>query len=346
MTELLALLNEVSAEAPCGGYLEYDPAYLELAKNIVGKIEDPITGEKAQPPNWRDIQKQSLALLQRSKDLQVVLYLLRSLIHLDGVEGFRDGLALLEGLLVKYWENIHPALDPDDGFDPTARVNIIEELSHFETVLRPLTLVPLVDSKALGRFCLRDVHIATDKMDVPEGVTKPDINIIKAAFLDITPETMTASYQALNESANLLKQLDNLVTDKVGIGNGPDLSAAQALLKEMMHVFDQYAPAGFTTGESVADDIGDAGGQQASNTSSVVRQQAGVGAINTRQDVLKTLDLLCKYYADHEPSSPVPILLQRAKHLVTSDFMQIVQNLLPDAVSQLEFFKGPDPDSN
>lgn len=344
MTDLLDLLNEVSADAPCGGCLEYDPAYLELAKSITGKAEDPITGEKAQPPNWRDVQKQALALLQRSKDLQVTLYLIRALIHLEGVMGFRDGLMLLTGLLDKFWETIHPELDPDDGLDPTTRVNIIEELSHFDTVLRPLSLVPLVDSKSIGRFCLRDVHIATDKIDLPDGAIKTDINMVKAAFLDITPESITASYQALNESGNLLNKLEDLVTDKVGVGNGPDLSATHTLIKEMRHIFDQYAPVGLT--DSV--DLVEGADGDVEQEVTISRQQAGagVGAIATRQDVLKTLDLLCKYYADHEPSSPVPILLQRAKHLVSSDFMQIVQNLLPDAVSQLEFFKGPDPDSN
>ncbi len=70
------------------------------------------------------------------------------------------------------------------------------------------------------------------------------------------------------------------------------------------------------------------------------------GAIANRQDVLKTLDAICKYYAEYEPSSPVPVLLQRAKFLVTADFAAIVQNLLPDALSQLEVFKGPDPNQN
>jgi type VI secretion system protein ImpA len=54
--------------------------------------------------------------------------------------------------------------------------------------------------------------------------------------------------------------------------------------------------------------------------------------------------MICKYYADVEPSSPVPILLNRAKYLVTSDFIQIVQNLLPDGISQLEQIKGPGTD--
>ncbi len=346
MADLLALLNDISSEAPCGEYLEYDPAYLELSKNIEEKEEDPITGEKAQPTNWRDVQKQALALLQRSKDLQVTLYLIRALIHLEGTSGFRDGLQLLVSLLDKYWEPIHPVLDPDDSLDPTARVNIIEELSHFDTALRPLSLVPLVDSKSLGRFSLRDVQIATDKIEVPAGTTKVDINLIKSAFQDIAPDKLKENYQTLLEAVSLLQQLEASLTSKVGFGNGPNLSATLSLLKEMGHIFEHFAPAGFLDDELQSEEIADDGNQGVETaTTKAPRPQGGVGAINSRQDVLKTLDLLCKYYADNEPSSPVPIFLLRAKHLVTSDFMEIVQNLLPDSVSQLALFKGPDSDS-
>lgn len=346
MADLLDILNEISSENPCGDHLEYDPAYLDLAKNIAGKPDDPITGEKAQPPNWRDIQKDALALLRRTKDLQIVLYLLRALIHLEGLLGFRDGLKLLDGLLGKYWESIHPVLDPDDDLDPTARVNIIEELIDFDAVLRPLSLIALVDSKAAGRFCLRDIHIATDKIDLPEGATKTDVNIIKAAFLDVPSEVLTAAYQAIIESAAILQQLDGFVSEKVGIGNGPDLSAIKSLLKDIRNVFDQFAGTDLAGDVGELNEGGDIDAEQAGSMPAASRQQTAVGVIASRQDVMKTLDLICKYYADNEPSSPVPMFLQRAKHLVTADFMQIVQNLLPDAVSQLEVIKGPDPDSN
>lgn len=343
MADLLALLDEISSDKPCGDYLEYEPAYLQLGKDILGKPEDPITGDSAQPPNWRDIQKQTLSILQQSKDLQLVIYLIRALIDQEGLAGFHAGLTLLLGLLEKYWDDIHPILDPDDDLDPTTRVNILEELSNFESVLRPLSLVPLIDSKSAGCFSLRDIHIATDKQDVPEGTVKPDTGLIKAAFLDVPPETVAATYQVINESISSVQQLDALVGEKVGIENGPDLSGLATLLKEMRHVYEQYAVAELSGSgaESDVEGMVDDSVQQVS-----ARKTAGIGGVNSRQDVLKALDLICKYYAEHEPSSPVPILLQRAEKLVTADFMQIVQNLLPDGMAQLQQIKGPDPEAD
>lgn len=341
MADLVALLEDISPENPCGDYLEYDPSYLELRKNIQGKPEDPITGESAQPPNWRDIQKSSLDILQKSKDIQVVVYLLRALLNQEGLTGFRDGLSLLHGLLEKYWEPIHPILDPEDDLDPTARVNILEELSNFESVLRPLSLVPLVDSKSVGRYSLRDIHIATDKAEVPEGGAKPDIGLIKAAFLDVPAEQVTENYQAINDSIGLVQALDSLVGEKVGIENGPDLSGLLTLLKEIRYSFDHYAETVVAEGEGEMDM--ETGGDDSMPATRL--KQGAIGAIGSRQDVLRTIDLICKYYAENEPSSPVPILLLRAKKLVTADFLQIVQNLLPDGMSQLELIKGPDPDA-
>ncbi|MDD2759740.1 MAG: type VI secretion system protein TssA [Methylomonas sp.] len=342
MDGLTNLLEDISADDVCGDNLEYDPAYLELAKNIIGKPEDPITGSSAEPPNWQDIKKQSLSLLQRSKDLQVVIYLSRAAISLEGLPGFRDCLKLLHDLLEKYWDHIHPQLDPDDAFDPTARVNILEELNNFESVLRPLSLAPLADSRAVGRFGLRDIHLATDKAEVPEGTVKPDVSSIRAAFLDAPEETTMAIYQAIEDSIGLVQQLDALVGGKIGIENGPDLSGLASLLKEMRYACSQYVDIGSSAAEEEAVDEEEGGDSAARGPA---RKSTAVGAISTRQDVLKTLDLICKYYAETEPSSPVPILLNRAKYLVTADFMQIVHNLVPDGLSQLEQIKGPDPDA-
>ncbi len=342
MADLSALLEDVSADKPCGDYLEYDPAYLELSKNILGTPEDPITGDAAQPPNWRDIEKKSIAILQQSKDLQIAIYLLRALIFQEGIPGFRDGLNFLSGLLENYWESVHPQLDPDDDLDPTARINILEELNSFESVLRPLSLSPLVESKSVGQFSLRDIQLATDKIETPEGASKPDINLIKGLFLDTTQAQTALTYQAVIESIDTVQHIDRLVGEQVGIENGADFSTLLAQLKETRHVFEQFA-VGLghdTDAESVDEaDFDDSGAVQSA------RKQPNIGEINSRQDVLRMLDLICKYYKNTEPTSPVPILLNRAKYLVTADFMQIIQNLLPDGLSQLEQIKGPDPEA-
>ena len=65
-----------------------------------------------------------------------------------------------------------------------------------------------------------------------------------------------------------------------------------------------------------------------------------VGAIRSRTDAIRALDAVSEFFRRNEPSSPVPLLLQRAKRLVAKDFMEILRDLTPDGVSQAEMIGG------
>jgi type VI secretion system protein ImpA len=66
----------------------------------------------------------------------------------------------------------------------------------------------------------------------------------------------------------------------------------------------------------------------------------GGGEINSREDVVLQLERLCEYYRRHEPSSPVPMLLRRAKRLVSKEFMDIIRDLTPGGVAEAELLGG------
>ncbi|MDD1618155.1 MAG: hypothetical protein LUQ52_01280, partial [Methylococcaceae bacterium] len=86
-------------------------------------------------------------------------------------------------------------------------------------------------------------------------------------------------------------------------------------------------------------EIADQTGTGASFTKGGVAKVKTTG-IQSRQDVISEIDEICKYFEHYEPSSPVPFLLQRAKKLLSMNFMEILQDLTPDAVSQAEKICG------
>ena len=161
-----SLLKELSSDSPCGDNLEYDSAFVELEDVAKGKPEQQMgeTIVPAEDPDWRIVRGKALELLARSKDLRVMLYLCRAISHTDGLVGLCDSLALLKGILQQHWQAVHPQLDPEDDNDPTLRVNTVAQLCDPETMLRYVREAPLVSSRALGRFSLRDFDIATGKV--------------------------------------------------------------------------------------------------------------------------------------------------------------------------------------
>jgi type VI secretion system protein ImpA len=55
------------------------------------------------------------------------------------------------------------------------------------------------------------------------------------------------------------------------------------------------------------------------------------------------IDKILAYYQRYEPSSPVPMLLERAKRLAPMSFMEVMENLAPDSMQQLNVIRGPQP---
>ncbi len=57
------------------------------------------------------------------------------------------------------------------------------------------------------------------------------------------------------------------------------------------------------------------------------------GVINSRADAIRALDAVAEYFRRNEPSSPIPLFVERAKRLVAKDFLEVLADIAPDAVS-------------
>ncbi|MBE0617201.1 MAG: type VI secretion system protein TssA, partial [Proteobacteria bacterium] len=214
VVDLEALLAEVSSASPCGESMEYDPAFGQMERAAQGKPEQQYgdTLIPAEEPNWGDVKRAATELLGRTKDLRVAVYLIRSLLRTDGFAGFADGLELLLGFLERYWDGVHPQLDPEDDNDPTLRVNTIASLCDAESVLRAVREAPLVRSPALGRYSLRDVQLASGVLPAPAGVAPPDSGAVEAAFLGGDLEALQGTAQDLRRSLASLGAIETLLT--------------------------------------------------------------------------------------------------------------------------------------
>lgn len=342
MIDVGELLREISADSPCGEDLEYDAQYGELERTAEGKPERQIGDviQPAEPPDWKAVRGLALELLKRTKDLRVAMQLCLALTHTEGFPGLHQGLALIRGLLEKYWDQVHPQLDPDDNNDPTFRLNTLAALTAPELMISAAREAPLVSSRAMGRFDLRDWEIAHGRLTAPEGMQEPPTEaVIDAAFTEAPVEEIDATLEALNGALNELDAIGGRLDEQVGAGAAPDLSPLKGLLQEAGQVVGaQLARRG---GGSPA--LEETAAMTENPTPAPAVGGTGVpAALNSREDVVRALDAICDYYRRHEPSSPIPLLMQRAKRLATMDFMAIIRDLAPGAVQQVEEIRGPE----
>lgn len=340
------LLSEIAADAPCGEDLEYDPAFAEMEK-LAQETPERQYGETiipAEPPDWRGVKKMALSLLERTRDLRVAVYLTRALLQTDGLPGFGDGLALVEGLIERYWDSVFPQLDPEDNNDPTLRVNTIVALCDLETTLRALRETPLVSSRALGRFSLRDVQIATGVLTpvvTDEQAELPTLARIDAAFQDADLEDLQTTATTATHAMERVERIEAALTDRIGVTQAPDLSALTGVLKEIRQVLaERLQRRGAGVGPAAEAVAAAAAGTGLPGSIAGEGQRLVVGEIASREEVIRMLDKLCEYFNRYEPSSPVPFLLKRARMLVTKNFMEILLDLTPAGAEQANLIFG------
>jgi type VI secretion system protein ImpA len=342
--DIQKLLQEVSPGEPSGKNLEYDAEYGQMTRLAQGKPEQQVGTNviPAEEPNWREVKGKAVQLLGRSKDLRLGVFLTRALLRTDGFVGLGDGLELLRGLLERYWDTVYPQLDPDDGNDPTFRVNTLAGLCHADGMLKGLREVPLASSRAHGRVSLRDVLIATGKLPpAPAGSpASPDGASIDAIFSNADLDALRATADAVGKSVEHVQAIESILMEKVGSKQAADFGELSGVLKGAHKVLAERLS---RRGVAVATTGGEPMAEPGASAPAAV--PAVPGEIASRDDAMRMIDKVCDYFVRHEPSSPVPMLLRRAKRLVSKNFMDIVRDLAPDGVPQVEKIRGEGNDA-
>lgn len=344
--DIESLLAEISPEAPSGETdLGGDAAFIDLEIKIEGTPEREFDGkivQEAKDPNWNEIREDAVKLLARSHDLRVAMFLTRALVHTDGLDGLGIGLSLLHGLVDRYWDSLYPLLDPEDNYDPMQRINILAALTLGQEILAPLKRSPLCVSPTLGRFGLRDMRIASGKIEATGNAkTQPPKMVdIEAAFKDCDVDYLLAKQAAINSALNNLAALRTALKERVDAalpGGESDFGELQEVLTEMDAIMEKQLEGRQVQQPSDPNQTsqGDISADEMSERTAASPMQKSDGVINGRRDVIGLLDKICKYYQYNEPASPVPLLLKRARQLVEKNFIEIIQDLAPDSAGKI-----------
>ena len=353
LIDVESLLQPIAETVPCGPNLEYDPAFLDLERMIQGQPEKQIgkTVVPAQEPEWPGVATSAAALLGKTKDLRVAVTLCRALVNTDGFAGLCDGLALLRGLVERFWDGVYPLLDPSDENDPTFRINILMGICDPALVTDRVRALPLVTSRTFGRFSLRDHAMAMGEQpsaskppagskppSSPPGPKPPSVAAIDGAFSECPIADLQATAAAVKASLDHLTGLQTAVGTHASDVGAPNFSKLSTLLEQAHKILVAHlsrrgvasqAPEGVSSGEAVPDP-----------QSLAPRRPPDM--ISCREDVVRLIEKICEYYQQHEPSSPLPLLLQRCKRLVAANFLDIIRDLAPDAVAKMEGLRGKD----
>lgn len=138
-----ALLEPISPTNPSGGDLRYSDVYDQIkeARRADEPLEQGEWQTEIKTADWRQVAKlASKALKEKTKDLQIAVWLTEAWVHLHGYAGLKAGLGLICGLLNTFWATLYPLIE--DG-DPDFRIGPLMLLNEKLPVI--VFRVPLCD---------------------------------------------------------------------------------------------------------------------------------------------------------------------------------------------------------
>jgi len=323
--DLETLLAPLAADAPCGPDLEYDPAFQAMLEAGAGKPERQYGDNvyPAEPPDWPTVHARASELAQRTRDLRIGVWLTRSGARLNGLRDAVSGLRLIEGLLDRYWDTVHPLLDASDNNDPTARANALGALSDPVAGLADLRAASLTGHR--GALTVREIELALGPADPMPGESVPtEDGVVQAVTVAVGADPELATMMKSGHDAALA--VASSLERRLEATQSPDLVPLKKVLQRVAEAARKAS--------GVAEDGAGAEGQPAATTN---RQS---GAINSREDVNRVLERVCEWIERNEPTNPAPLLIRRAQRLMSKNFIDIIRDLTPDGVREIEKLAG------
>ncbi len=359
-----AWLAPLSERAPCGPNLEYDNDFLVLQSHFepVADVQYGDFTARRAGPDWADLELQCHALLARSRDIWLLVWLTRCRVRREGAVGLVEGLEMLATTLETWPEDLHPRGqrgdgdgdgDPD-GFAQMVRANALAGLVDCEGLLADVRSVVL-DDRPASRLSVRDVERAlspqrkADPQGLPAGQVVAWLNAARAlsfsrAACDEGDEKIMSSapidepMQALATAHEWTCRISRWSMEKLG-EDAPSFSALEALLSHFR--VDESAgavpaPAG-EQGSATELPIGPEpvktreprqGSVQpgtARTASTEPPQSIGslCGELPGREEARALISEARFWFDTHEPSSPVGVLLRRAEYLVGKRYAEV-----------------------
>jgi type VI secretion system protein ImpA len=328
-----ALLQPISPEQPCGVSLDDSLVLSSLdALRLFGQTRSPEAppdsdGDekeqaKARPPlEWDRIRAEAMDGLSKSKDLRLLAYLGTALIRTDGLLAFASVLTTASQWLETYWPQVYPALDED----AIARRNALNCFADPMAVVDRIWRLPLVTSRQHGRYSLRDVEIARGQATPGPLEAKPEEAAILNAFTELPLEELTALDASVTAASGALTSIDAKMRAEGGPEVAPDFGPLVTQFAKLSRICrEQLAARAALGGEAGAEGSDGGGAGQAAFRG---------GVINSRADAIRALDAVAEYFRRSEPSSPIPLFVDRAKRLVAKDFLEVLADIAPDALA-------------
>ena len=290
--------------------------------------------------DWPEVLTQAADLAATGRDIRLLVIVARASSNAEGFDGMAEGLGLLTTTVDQHWDTVHPALREAASAREAAtrRINALFQMENadngllcdleFTTVLSPRGIGPVT----VGDLCAGGLTRSQAQAELPSGLGEKEVaellaqhdtrsNRVTAACRAEAierPEDLAALVRSIEAARTALAALEAALTARVG-ENGVGVRFRELdkvlgrALAPLTAAQSQAAPgAALPEVTAMADPV--AAPSPATNGAHPPPAAGSIpGAVNSRRDVERCLDMIIDFYERTEPSSPIPHLARRTR---------------------------------
>jgi type VI secretion system protein ImpA len=367
-------LVPVSSDNASGSELRNDPRFhvierlMEPAARTVRLENVKSGGTGLVAIDWADVIAQAADLAMAGRDLRLLVIVVRALANAEGFAGLEQGLGLLTATVEQYWDSLHPTLRESPSLAEAARrrTNAISDLQNRDNgLLCDLDYMILLSPRGLGSvtcgdLCAGGLNRNVAQTEMPSGLGEKEMADLMARHdarvAKVTaacraeaierPEDLAHLIGSISAAKVALSALEGALSSRVG-ENGvgfklPELD--KVLTRTLVPLQSAQATATpgtqATEGTVMAEPVSAA---PVTNGAHPPPAAGGVpGAVNSRRDVERCLDMIIDFYERTEPSSPIPHLARRMRKMVPMNFLQLMEEIAPSGMKEFKNVAGVD----
>lgn len=337
--DLASITDPLSDEQPCGPDLdmEFDGDFMNFEANVGMAWPDRYFSWDPSSLKGHTYYDQIADLLERSRDLRLLVPLAKLRILEGDIAGFAEVLDATQKLLKAHWADVHP--QPADFLE--LGMGQLSTLDDNASAVLPFQHARIVASRRSGPITYRKWLVGTGEVNPREEEDRIDAGTLTAAIAEADAGDVEKALESLKLARDALAGIRLVCIEEAGYENAPALDNLPKAIDGAIAMVE--AATGAVADVTSADD--DASGDvQASNSGSAsVVVQLPAGAIENREAAAEAMYAAARYFALYEPSSPAPMLLREAQSASSKSFFELVNDLVPDSANSAFVSFGREP---
>lgn len=346
------MLEAFTGENPAGENIRQDPSptspyqSIKTARNAARAAERNSIhdGNMSEADDyWRSIIQMAPDILgSQAKDLEIACWYTEGLLRAHGFKGLRDGFAIINGLIEKFWDNLYPIPDEDGMETRVACIAGLNGEGAEGVLIAPIRKAEITGGSSEGPFTFWEYQQAFDLQKIQDDKARRakrdkigfDLESIEKAIGETNQTYFIDLRDDISEAIELYRNVGRMLDEHCGTYEAPPTRTIIEVLDDCLGAVNHLARHKFPIEEELSEEEPNTDAEEEDGTQTTDLHPVARGSVMNREVAFKQLMEIAEFFRKTEPHSPVSYILEKAVKWGNMPLTMLIQELIPDSSSR------------